>query len=278
MGIDYKNPSDNGAPFDVSDSLVVITGIAGQLGVQYGQAFLSRGASVVGLDIDQSDRSRVLAAEYPDSFDFFVSDVTCKSSLQNSLGHIEEKYGTPTILVNNAGLDSPPSAPPEENGPFEDYPESSWDKVIDVNLKGVYLCCQVFGGAMAKAANGSIINVASIYGLVSPDQSLYDYRRKRGEVFYKPVAYSASKSGILNLTRYLAVYWAKKNVRVNSLTIAGVFNGQDKAFLDAYCARIPIGRMANPDDYNGAVLFLASEASCYMTGQNLVVDGGWTAI
>jgi NAD(P)-dependent dehydrogenase (short-subunit alcohol dehydrogenase family) len=131
---------------------------------------------------------------------------------------------------------------------------------------------------MAKAQKGSIINVASIYGVVSPDQNLYEYRRKRGEVFYKPVAYSASKSGILNLTLYLAVYWAKQNIRVNSLTIAGVFNNQEQAFLDVYCGRIPVGRMANADEYNGSVLFLASEASRYMTGHNLVVDGGWTAI
>ena len=114
--------------------------------------------------------------------------------------------------------------------------------------------------------------------LVSPDQNLYEYRRKRDEVFFKPVAYSASKSGILNLTRYLAVYWAKKNVRVNSLTIAGVFNNQEQDFLDVYCGRIPVGRMANADEYNGSVLFLASPASHYMTGANLVIDGGWTAI
>jgi NAD(P)-dependent dehydrogenase (short-subunit alcohol dehydrogenase family) len=108
---------------------------------------------------------------------------------------------------------------------------------------------------MAKAKKGSIVNISSIYGVVSPDQNLYAYRRNRGEVFYKPVAYSASKSGVLNLTRYLAVYWAKQNVRVNSLTIAGVFNNQEQAFLDAYCGRIPVGRMANVDEYNGSILF-----------------------
>jgi hypothetical protein len=131
------------------------------------------------------------------------------ASLQQAKEFIAGHFGTPTVLINNAAIDSPPSAPPEENGPFEDYPEESWDKVMDVNLKGVYLCCQVFGATMAKAGQGSIINVASIYGVVSPDQSLYEYRRQRGEVFFKPVAYSASKSGILNLTRYLAVYWGR---------------------------------------------------------------------
>ena len=131
---------------------------------------------------------------------------------------------------------------------------------------------------MAEQNYGSIINISSIYGLVSPDQNLYDYRRKNGDDFYKPIAYSVSKSGILNLTRYLSTYWAKKMVRVNSLTLAGVFNDQDKDFLDAYTSRIPIGRMAEKNEYNGAVIFLASSASQYMTGSNLVVDGGWTAI
>lgn len=266
------------ALFNVSQQVVLITGTSGQLGGEYARAFLARGARVVGLDVRQSVGSEALMAQYPENYHFCVSDVTSKASLQKSLNEIFNKYGTPTVLINNAAIDSPPSAPPEENGPFEDYPEASWDKVIDVNLKGVYLCCQVFGAAMAKAGQGSIINVASIYGVVSPDQNLYEYRRTRGEVFYKPVAYSASKSGILNLTRYLAVYWAKQKVRVNSLTIAGVFNNQEQAFLDVYCDRIPVGRMANADEYNGSVLFLASSSSQYMTGHNLVVDGGWTAI
>lgn len=266
------------AVFDVSKNIVVITGASGNLGCEYSRAFLENGAQVVGLDIMMSDRLRRLEAAYPESFLFLESDISNKSSLQKNLSDIEAKFGTPTVLINNAAIDSPPSAPLEENGYFEEYPESSWDKVIDVNLKGVFLCCQVLGAAMAKKGEGSIINVSSIYGLVSPDQSIYEYRRKKGEIFYKPVAYSASKSGLLNLTRYLSVYWAQKGVRVNSLVIAGVYNNQDEEFLKSYCDRIPIGRMATSKEYNGAVLFLASEASLYMTGSNMIVDGGWTAI
>ena len=264
--------------FDVTGHVVVITGTSGTLGASYAAAFLARGARVAGLDRGKSERSEQLSAAFGDRFVHIDVDVTAKATLQDALAAVETKFGTPTVLVNNAALESPPSAPLEENGPFETYPEDSWDKVIDVNLKGVFLCCQVFGAAMAKAGKGSIVNVASIYGLVSPDQSLYNYRRQRGEVFFKPVAYSASKSGIYNLSRYLAQYWAKQGVRVNSLTIAGVFAGQEQAFLDAYCARIPVGRMAEQTEYDGAILFLASDAARYMTGANLVVDGGWTAI
>lgn len=266
------------ALFDVSGAVVVITGVSGQLGASYAAAFLARGARVAGLDVMEGGREQELAARFPGGFRFFAADVTSRASLEAALAAVTDAIGLPTVLVNNAAIDSPPSAPPEENGPFEDYPEASWDRVLDVNLKGVHQCCQVFGGAMARAGGGSIINIASIYGVVSPDQSLYDYRRQRGETFYKPVAYSASKSGVLNLTRYLAVYWAKAGVRVNSLTIAGVFNNQEQAFLDVYCARIPVGRMAEPTEYDGAILYLASPASRYMTGANLVVDGGWTAI
>ena len=131
---------------------------------------------------------------------------------------------------------------------------------------------------MSQNKTGSIINISSIYGLLSPDQSLYDYRRKNNKEFYKPVAYSASKSGILNLTRYLAVYWAKKNVRVNTLSLGGIFNNQDKQFIENYNKRVPIGRLANPDDIIGAIIYLSSSASQYVTGSNIVIDGGWTAI
>jgi NAD(P)-dependent dehydrogenase (short-subunit alcohol dehydrogenase family) len=264
--------------FDVRSEIVLVTGVSGQLGHQYARSLLERGARVVGLDLEASVRSQALSESFASTYAFVRADITDKHSLEQALAQIRADVGVPTVLINNAAIDSPPSAPLEENGPFESYPEASWDRVMDVNLKGTFLCCQVFGAAMAQAGRGSIVNIASIYGLVSPDQSLYEYRRERGEVFFKPVAYAASKSGVLNLTRYLSAYWARDGVRVNSLTIAGVFNHQDPAFLDAYCKRIPIGRMADADEYNGAVVFLASDASRYMTGSNLVVDGGWTAI
>jgi NAD(P)-dependent dehydrogenase (short-subunit alcohol dehydrogenase family) len=264
--------------FDVSKEVVVITGVAGQLGKQYARAFLERNARVAGLDINQSVECTSMASEFPGRFLFCTTDTTDRSSLEDAMRSISLHLGKPTVLINNAAIDSPPSAPIEECGPYEEYPEPSWDRVMKVNITGVHLCCQVFGKVMAREGTGSIININSIYGVVSPDQNIYAYRRARGEVFYKPVAYSVSKSALLNLTRYLAVYWAKKGVRVNTLTIAGVFNNQEQAFLDSYCERIPIGYMANSDTYNGPVIFLASSASSYMTGANLIVDGGWTAI
>lgn len=264
--------------FSVDHEVVVITGASGQLGSQYAGAFLERGAKVAALDLKPSASIKEFHSKYPEHYKFISCDVTAIKDLQEALVTVQDSFGNPTVLINNAAIDSPPNAPASETGPFENYPEASWDKVMDVNVKGVYLTCKVFGASMAEKGRGSVINVSSIYGMVSPDQSIYEYRRQRGETYYKPVAYAVSKSALLNLTRYLAVYWAKSNVRVNTLVIAGVENNQDEEFLEAYCGRIPVGRMADEKDYHGAVLFLASAASRYMTGAQLVVDGGWTAI
>jgi NAD(P)-dependent dehydrogenase (short-subunit alcohol dehydrogenase family) len=247
--------------FDVSNKVVIVTGGLGQLGRQFSLALLDRGAKVAVFDTRVDD---VLTSER------FGERRTDPKS-------VVTKWGNPSALVNNAALDSPPNASAAENGPFETYPEESWDKVLDVNVKGVVQACQVIGGQMAKTDGGSIINIASIYGVVSPDQRIYEYRSQSGAAFFKPAAYSVSKSALLNLTRYLATYWAPKHVRVNTLTFGGVANNQDEEFLKGYCSRVPLGRMAREDEYNGAIIFLISDASSYMTGSNLVIDGGWTA-
>lgn len=264
--------------FSVDQEVVIISGVSGQLGHQYASAFLQRGARVAGLDLKPSPVLDELRTTYRDKFVFVSCDITCIENLHAALSIVRDYFQEPTVLINNAAIDSPPDASAAENGPFEAYPDASWDRVMDVNVKGTYLACKVFGAAMAANRKGSIINISSIYGVVSPDQSIYDYRRMRGETFYKPVAYAVSKSAVLNLTRYLAVYWAKNNVRVNTLVIAGVANNQEAGFMDAYCGRLPVGRMATKDEYNGAVLFLSSAASRYMTGAQMIVDGGWTAI
>jgi NAD(P)-dependent dehydrogenase (short-subunit alcohol dehydrogenase family) len=215
--------------------------------------------------------------EAPEGVRAYRVDVTDRGALEQAEREVEREWGAPHLLVNNAALDSPPDAPAEEVGPFETYPEASFDAVLDVNVKGTVLCCQVVGAAMAREGRGSIVNVSSIYGLLSPVQDLYAFRRERGETFVKPVAYSVSKSAVLNLTRYLATYWAKSGVRVNTLTLGGVFDEQPEEFLAAYEARVPIGRMLDAREALGAVVFLASDASSYVTGANVVVDGGWSA-
>jgi len=149
--------------------------------------------------------------------------------------------------------------------------------VMQVNVKGTLFACQAIGARMADEGRGSIVNVSSIYGMLSPVQDLYDFRRREGEEFFKPVAYSVSKSALYNLTRYLATYWARSGVRVNTLTLAGVWNEQPAEFVDAYTKRMPLGRMARVEEVVGPVVFLASDASSYVTGANVVVDGGWSA-
>ena len=266
--------------FDIEEKVVVVTGGLGLLGRQFSLSLLERGAKVAVFDrtIGEAGASEKLGTTSNKNELLVVSaDVTKRDSIEKALAQVNAKWGVPHALVNAAALDSPPNAPAAENGPFETYPETSWDQVINVNLKGVFLCCQVAGGQMASAGRGSIINIGSTYGLVSPDQRIYEHRRASGTPFFKPVAYSASKSGLLNLSRYLATYWAPRGVRVNTLTLGGVFNNQDPEFVKQYCARVPLGRMARADEYNGTVIFLISDASSYMTGSNLIVDGGWTA-
>lgn len=254
--------------FDVDGRVVVITGGGGRLGGRFARTLVERGARVAVLDLE------------PGAIDGAVPmacDVTDRGALVDALSRIESDLGVPDGLINGAALDSHSDAPAEENGPFETYPLESWEAVMGVNTTGVMLACQVFGGRMAEAGRGSIVNIGSTYGVVSPDQNVYAYRRRRGETFYKPVAYSASKSALYNLTRYLATYWGPNGVRVNIVTFGGVAAGQDAEFVAEYERRVPLGRMAEEDDYDGSVVFLLSDASRYMTGANLVIDGGWTA-
>jgi NAD(P)-dependent dehydrogenase (short-subunit alcohol dehydrogenase family) len=255
--------------FDLDGRVAVVTGGIGQLGSVYVAGLTERGMRVAVFD--------TASGEVPEGARAFAVDITDRAAIEEAERELETQWGVPHLLVNNAALDSPPDAPAEEVGPFESYPETSFDEVMDVNVKGTFLCCQVVGGSMARERRGSIVNVSSVYGLLSPVQDLYAFRRERGETFVKPVAYSVSKSAILNLTRYLATYWAKDGVRVNTLTLAGVWNDQPPEFLEAYEARVPLGRMLEAPEALGAVVFLASDASSYVTGSNLVVDGGWSA-
>lgn len=270
--------------FSVEDKIVIITGGLGQLGSNYAKAFVERGAKVACFEHSEPKEERVKKVfgemAENENLRFYKVDITKKDEINTALDDVEKVWGTPDVLVNNAGLDTQPSAPPEVSGPFENFPEDVFRQVVEVNLVGAFLIDQAVGARMAKAGiPGSIINVGSIYGMLSPVQDIYAYKKEMtGVPFIKPVAYSASKSGVYNLTRYCATYWAKAGIRVNTFTPSGVWRDtQDEYFHANYEARIPIGRMAKEDEYNGAIIFLASDASRYMTGSNLIMDGGWTA-
>ena len=269
--------------FNLENRVALVTGALGQLGAQFANELLSRGVrvAVFGRTIDDERVAKHYSAEDKQvgKVKFFKVDITKKREIKEALAEIIETWGVPHILINNAGIDTQPSAPPEVSGPFENFPEEVFREVVEINLTGTFLMTQAVGAEMAKAGRGSIINIGSIYGMVSPVQDIYAYKEeKTGIPFVKPIAYSAAKSGIYNLTRYCATYWGKKGVRVNTLTPSGVYrNTQDKEFQENYCARMPLGRMAEEDEFNGAIVFLASDASKYMTGSNLIIDGGWTA-
>ena len=260
--------------FDLAGRVAVVTGGRGQLGRALVDALVERGMRVAALDVAPPAGE---AGERADHVLGLTCDVTRRDEVEAALEAVESDWETPHVLVNAAGIDAPPDAPASEVGPFEDVPLEALERVVDVNVLGVVVPCQVIGGAMARAGRGSIVNVGSIYGLLSPDQSLYDFRREEGEAFVKPVAYSVSKSALLNLTRYLATYWGRSGVRVNTLTPHGIENRQPAPFVKAFAVRSPLGRLMDVSEAVGAVVYLASDASSYVTGANLVVDGGWSA-
>lgn len=267
--------------FRLDRQVAIVTGGLGRLGSQYARALTSVGASVALFDI--ADRPNELVASLLDEGRRVTTtkvDTTDRHAVDRAVAAVASHFGPPTILVNNAGLGSSPADAALETGPFERYPESAWDAMLDSHLKSALVASQSFLAAyrLAGRTAGSIVNVSSTYGVVSPDQSVYDYKRRGGAEYFKPVGYSVAKSGMLNFTRWLAEYCAPLGVRVNTLVPGGVReDGHAREFVEAYEKRTPLGRMATEEDYNGAIIFLASRASAYMTGATLVVDGGWTA-
>jgi len=281
------------------------------LGSEFCKTLAAAGARVVIADIDRGaaenlaasihDQGRQVSAESGPGLVHAVHvDVSSQESVNRMVDQALRRFDRLDILVNSAALDpkvKPNQAdagrsfvelageerkgsedPRLENSlayPFEDYPLALWKASLEVNLTGTFLCCQAAARPMLAQGKGVIINICSIYGLVGPDQRIY--QRPGEQVHYKPVDYSVTKAGVLGLTRYLAAYYAGKGIRVNALTPGGVFDDQDETFVRAYSARTTLGRMAAKEEMNGALLFLASDASSYMTGANLVVDGGWTA-
>jgi NAD(P)-dependent dehydrogenase (short-subunit alcohol dehydrogenase family) len=277
--------SDLPALFNLQDRVALVTGGAGLLGAEFCQTLAQAGGRIVVADLNGNaalslaDSINTRWPPFDSSRDRraigIETNVAEPSSVQEMVQATLDAFGRLDILVNSAVLD--PKFDPQHGGhtnSFEEYPLEAWNQAISVNLTGMFLCCQAASRPMLEQGTGVMINLSSIYGLTAPDQRLY--QRPGQPPQYKPVYYSVTKAGVLGLTKYLAAYYAGKNIRVNALTPGGVYNGHDEDFVQAYSARAVLGRMAQKDDMNGALLFLASDASAYMTGANLVVDGGWT--
>jgi len=268
--------------FDLTARVAIVTGGAGLLGAEFARTLAEAGAAVVIADLDVESASLIAGKIQRGGRQCLAvqADVTTPDSVQKMVTATLQTFGGLDILVNSAALD--PKFDPQAldsaqagSGSFEDFPLDAWNQALAVNLTGMFLCCKAAVQPMLAQGRGVIVNLCSMYGLVGPDQRLY--QRPGEPARYKPVYYSVTKAGVLGLTRYLATYYAGKNIRVNALTPGGVYNGHDPDFVQAYSARAVLGRMAEKDEMNGALLFLASDASAYMTGANLVVDGGWTA-
>jgi NAD(P)-dependent dehydrogenase (short-subunit alcohol dehydrogenase family) len=253
---------------DLSGEVAVVTGVLGRLGAVWTEALLDAGAHVVG--IDRHTGPSTLDNE---RFVLLKADITDRASLAGALAECESRAGTPTVLVNNAGIDRPPSA---DGGSwrFGDIPDDVSAEVLDVNAHGTLRVCQVFGQRMADAGRGSVINIGSLYGGLAPDPRLYEHI-PLDPPFLKPPAYGMSKAGVGALTRYLAALWGPHGVRVNTLSPGGVLGDQDEQFKALFGARTPMRRMARHEDLTGPLLFLASGMSGYVTGTELLVDGGF---
>ena len=255
--------------FDLSDRVALITGGTGVLGKVFARALAGYGADIVLIDLDQescASCSTEIANETGRRAIGIRADVSNAEDVSRAVRLAQETFGRIDILVNNAA-----AQPPGMFASVEEYSVDVWNRVMAVNLTGQFLMARTVAPTMKSQGKGSIVNISSIYGVVAPDQRLYE-----GSVFNSPPVYSASKAGVLGLTRYLAAYWASSGIRVNSITPGGVFQEHEDPFLSRYSSRVPMGRMAEQGELRGAVLYLASDAANYVTGHNLIVDGGLT--
>lgn len=268
--------------FELENHVIIITGGAGLLGREYACAIAGAGANVVVADIDEAVAQQVAADITKQTGKQALGvgvDISNKDSVLALVKQTVDTFGRIDGLINNAAINPKFDAGEAEKHTltFENYPLEMWQKSLDVNITGMFLCAQAVAPVMLKQGRGVIVNVSSTYGLNGPDQRLYESDDPNKPRTFKPVDYSVTKSAVIGFTRYLAAYWGDKGIRVNTFTPGGVYNNQDEAFVRRYNARTPLGRMAKRDEYCGALIFLMSDASTYMTGSNLVVDGGWTA-
>lgn len=268
--------------FDLKGRVSVVTGGAGLLGAEFCRTLGEGGAAVAVVDLNADAAQSLAAALCRDGYRAkgYETDITSRDAVERLAASVVKDFGRLDILVNSAALDpkfdEAASAKGIAPGNFEDYPLEQWNLALNVNLTGMFLITQACVKAMLQqGSKGSIINICSTYGLNGPDQRIYIKDGKR--VAFKPVYYTVTKAGVLGFTKYLAAYYAGTEIRVNALTPGGVFSNHEDYFVKNYSAKTILGRMARKDEMNGALLFLASDASSYMTGNNVVVDGGWTA-
>lgn len=266
--------------FDLTGRTALVTGGAGLLGRQFTQTLAEAGARVVVADISTDGAAAQAEALKNQGFEAIAAqaDITDPQSVNAMVAAGVDRWGRLDVLVNSAAWDpkfDPGSADAQGANAFETYPLEQWNEAVNINLTGTFLACQAAARVMKDQGAGSIINICSTYGLAGPDQRIYE--RPGEPPRFKPVFYTVTKAGVLGLTKYIATYYAGTNVRCNALTPGGVYNDHDETFTKAYSYRTVMGRMAEKHEMNGALLFLASDASSYMTGGNVVVDGGWTA-
>ncbi len=268
------------SPYDLTGKIALITGAAGLLGIEHASALAATGAKIVLTDVNTlalESTVEKLKQSYPHvHVQIQVMDVTQPAAIAQVQDYLQT-FGGVDILINNAAVDPKVTAEGDvaEMSRFEHFPLAQWSFQLNVGLTGAYLCSQVFGTAMAARGSGVILNIASDLSVIAPDQRLYQRPdRPADQQPVKPVTYSVIKTALIGLTRYLATYWAESGVRVNALSPGGIFNEQDPVFIERLTQLIPMGRMADRHEYRGVVQFLCSDASRYMTGQNLVVDGG----
>ena len=258
-------------PFRLDGKSVVLTGAAGVIGTQVVLALVEAGAKVCAIDLNAALLMQKLGPEHA-SLLHCAADVSNREQLLSAREKLQVKWGAADALLNNAVARSR-----NYFEPFETLDPDEWGQVMAVNLTGAMLACQVFGTPMAERGSGSIVNTLSIYGMVGPDQRIYEGSLHLGKPVNSPAVYGASKAGLWGLTRYLATYWGEQGVRVNAVSVGAVSSGQGEAFSANYARQVPLGRMADAADVAAAMRYLVSDASKYVTGHNLVVDGGRTA-
>lgn len=262
-------------PTRLDGQVALVTGGAGILGAKFCAGLAARGAAVAVVDLS-ADTAGAIAADIDGRAEGFACDVSDVNSVRDCVDAVADRFGGIDILLNNAATKT--ADPRAFFAPFEDYPIATWREVMSVNIDGMFLMAQAAGRVMvAGGRGGSVIQTSSIYGLVGPDARIYEGSDYLGGPINTPAVYSASKAAVIGLTRWLATHWAKDNIRVNALVPGGVGSGQNGVFGDLYAKRVPMGRMATADEIVGPMLFLASPAARYVTGQVLAADGGWTA-